>query len=84
MKGIGEIGNAAGNVIGAIPLVNKGPVDEFLQDSGKELKQSAKKQELKVVKSFSQMNNPNTSVFIEKMNDLILIYNHTCVLAKLN
>ena len=77
LKGIGEIGNAAGNVIGAIPLVNKGPVDEFLQDSGKGLKQSAKKQELKVVKTFSQMNNPNTSVFVEKMNDLILIYNHT-------
>lgn len=77
LKGIGEIGNAAGNVIGAIPLVNKGPVDEFLQDSGKGLKRTAKKQQEKVVKSFSEMNNPNTSVFVDKMNDMILIYNHT-------
>lgn len=77
LKGIGEIGNAAGNVIGAIPLVNKGPVDEFLQDSGKGIKRTAKKQQEKVVKSFSEMNNPNTSVFVDKMNDMILIYNHT-------
>ena len=77
LKGIGEIGNAAGNVIGAIPLVNKGPVDEFLQDSGKGLKRTAKKQQEKVVKSFSEMNNPNTSVFVDQMNDMILIYNHT-------
>ncbi len=77
LKGIGEIGNAAGNMIGAIPLVNKGPVDEFLQDSGKGLKRTAKKQQEKVVKSFSEMNNPNTSVFVDKMNDMILIYNHT-------
>ena len=32
---------------------------------------------LEIVKSFNSISNPKISVFIDKMNDIIRIYNHT-------
>ena len=77
LKGIGSASNAVGKFVGSIPLVKKGPVDEFLQDSGKQLKSSAKGLENRSVKEFARMNNPETRTLIDKMNDMIQIFNHT-------
>ncbi len=77
LKGVGNAGNAVGKLIGSIPLIKEGPVDELLQDSGTKLKKSMIDVEHKSVHNFAALNNPETSVFINKMNDLIQIYNHT-------
>ncbi len=77
LKGVGNAGNAVGKLIGSIPLIKEGPVDELLQDSGTKLKKSMIDVEHKSVHNFATLNNPETSVFINKMNDLIQIYNHT-------
>ncbi len=77
LKGLGNAGKTAGNLIGNIPVVKKGPVDEALQDGGEKLKRNAKNLEVQVTERLSQYNNPGTGVFIEKMDDLITIYNHT-------
>lgn len=77
VKGIGNAGKAVGKLIGSIPLVKEGPVDEFLQDRGANLQKNAVGMEEKAVKAFAAAGNPGTRVFVEKMEDLIQIYNHT-------
>lgn len=77
LKGLGSAGKAAGKFIGSIPLVKEGPVDEFLQEKGAHLQQNAIGIEEKAVREFASIGNPGTGVFVDKLEDLIKIYNHT-------
>lgn len=77
LKGIGTAGKAAGKFIGSIPLVKEGPVDEFLQDGGANLKKNAIGMEKQAVHQFAALNNSGTHIFVNKMEDMIQIYNHT-------
>lgn len=77
LKVIGSAGKAVGKFIGSIPVVKEAPIDEFLQDSGAQLRSNALRIEKKAVREFAAIHNPGTGVFVEKMNDLIRIYNHT-------
>ena len=77
LGGIGTAGKKMGDLIGAIPVVKKGPVDEFLQDNGKKLEKKAYYQKSKAVHDFAALGNPQTGVLTEKMQDMIDIYNHT-------
>lgn len=77
LKGIGNASNAVGKFIGSIPVVKEGPVDEFLQDKGRKLKKNANVIKRSKLEMFATFSNPGTGVFIEKMQDMIQIYNHT-------
>lgn len=77
LKGVGSTGKAVGKLIGNIPVVKKGPVDEFLQEGGAHLKKKAEGIEGDTIESFAEISNPGIRVFVEKMNDMIQIYNHT-------
>lgn len=77
IKGIGTAGKLVGKFIGNIPIVKEGPVDEFLQDTGDKLHRNAAGMEIKAVKAFAILGNPETRVFLEKMDDMVQIYNHT-------
>lgn len=77
LKGIGVASKAVGKFIGNIPLVKEGQVDEFLQDSGKQMKSSAKEMEKSILAAFAELSNPETRVLVERMEDMIQIYNHT-------
>lgn len=77
VKGLGTAGKAVGKFIGTIPLVKQGPVDEFLQDRGAHLESNAIGMEKKSVGAFASLGNPSTDMLVEKMQDMIQIYNHT-------
>lgn len=77
LRGFGSASKAMGKFIGSIPVVSRGPVDEFLQASGSMLSENAANIDQGVVKSFASISNPETSIFVEKMKDMIQIYNHT-------
>lgn len=77
LKSIGNASNAMGKLIGSIPKIKDGQVDEFLQDSGERLKNNAACMERNIVEAFAEISNPETGIFTEKMRDMILIYNHT-------
>lgn len=74
---LGTAGKAAGKFIGSIPFVKEGPVDELLQEGGEQLKGHVVNTKRKVIGSFAELSDPNTGVFLEKMRDMIDIYNHT-------
>lgn len=77
LKWFGSAGKEAGKFIGSIPIVKEGPIDDFLQDSGAQLQRNALGIQGKAVKEFAMISNPGTGVLLDKMNDLIQIYNHT-------
>lgn len=76
-KGIGTAAKSVGKLIGEIPVAKRGSVDEFLQESGARLKSNAIETQKKSVKAFAKLSNPGIVVFINKMDDMIQIYNHT-------
>lgn len=77
LKGVGTAGKAVGKLIGSIPLIKEGPIDEFLLDSGSQLTKNAARMKKGAVHRFAVVSNPGTQVFMEKMEDMIMIYNHT-------
>lgn len=76
-KGIGLAGKTAGKFIGNIPLIKKGPVDEFLKAKGENLYNDAQEIEKKLVRNFAALANPGTRMLIGKIEDLNYIYNRT-------
>lgn len=77
LKGVGAASKAVGKFIDGIPKIRDGQVDEFLQESGAKLQNNAVKIEQKVVEAFAEINNPGLWVFVEKLEDMIKIYNRT-------
>ena len=76
-KGLGSAGIAAGKFVEKIPLVEKGPVDEYLQKVGKSLKTGAEEMVDITIQQFSLVRDPGTAVFSDKLEDMVQIYNHT-------
>lgn len=77
LKGLGTISESTGNLIAKIPLIKEGQVDEFLQDKGAYLKENAVEMNNNTLETFAKLHNPETRVFLEKMDDMIYIYNYT-------
>ena len=64
-------------MLGSIPFVSDGPVDELLQEGGSQLEKTAKEMKMDAVHQFASLSNSGTHVFVDKMEDMIQIYNHT-------
>ena len=77
VKGLSAASTAVGNLIGKIPKVKDGQVDEFLIDSGAKLLKGTDESQKRLIESFAEISNPGIGVFTERMRDLIQIYNHT-------
>lgn len=77
LKGLGTAGQAVGKLIGSVPSVHRGPVDELLQESGVRLTDKASSLEERAVREFAILGNPGTSILTERMNDMVQIFNHT-------
>ena len=79
MKGIGNASRAVGGFLGGISVF-KGSVDNFLKDSADSLTKSANQIEAGTVAQFKNVSSPNTKVFVDRMDDMIRIFNHTEVI----
>lgn len=77
LKGVGAASRTVGNLIGSIPVIKNGQVDEFFQNGGRQLKENAVGIERKVIEEFAAISNPSTKIFLDKMETMIQIYNHT-------
>ena len=77
LKGVSVTSKAVGKFIGSIPKINDGQIDERLQEAGEHVSDKAKAIETDSIAAFAEMSNPGTSLFTEKMDDLIFVYNQT-------
>lgn len=77
LKGVGATSKAVGKLIGSIPKIKDGQLDERLQEAGVHVSDKAKEIETDSIAEFAEMSNPGTSLFTEKMDDLIFVYNQT-------
>ena len=77
LKGLGTVAQTIGKSLSAIPGVNKGPLDELLQERGNRLTDKASVLEERAVCDFAELSNPGTAVLTGRMQDMIQIFNHT-------
>lgn len=77
LKGVSATSKAVGKFIGSIPKIKDGQIDERLQEAGEHVSDKAKAIETDSIAAFAEMSNPGTSLFTEKMDDLIFVYNQT-------
>ena len=77
IKGLGAASGAVGKVMGNVPKIKDGHADEYLVEKGKKIKSTTEKVSKDVVRSFAEVSDPNTAVFLNKMNELIRIFNYT-------
>ena len=77
LKGVGTASNAMGKLIGSIPKVRDGQVDEFLIEKGEKIRSGAQGLSREVVESFAEVSNPNTGGIVSKLEYMDKIYNHT-------
>lgn len=77
LKGVSATSKAVGKLIGSIPKVKDGQLDERLQEAGEYVSDKVKSIESDIIIAFAEMSNPGTNLFTEKMDDLIKIYNRT-------
>jgi hypothetical protein len=77
LKGVSATSKAVGKFIGSIPKIKDGQLDERLQEAGEHVSDKAKEIETDSIAAFAEMSNPGTSLFTEKMDDLIFVYNQT-------
>lgn len=77
LKGFGIATKGVGDLIGTIPFVKEGSVDEFLIDGGKAIKGNAREIEKKYVEEFASIGNPGIAGITQQLGDMVRIYNHT-------
>ena len=81
LKGIGKASGAVGKFIGSIPKIKEGQADEFLQEKGEKIELSANDISRDVMTSFEEVSDPNTGIFVGKLEDMVRIYDRTTKIA---
>lgn len=77
LNSVSATSKAVGKIIGSIPKIKDGQIDERLQEAGEHIGNKAKAIETDSIITFAKMSNPGVNIFTEKMDDLNLIFNHT-------
>lgn len=75
IKELGNASTAIGNTIGNIPFLKAGQVDEFFKNSGTGLFKNASALKNKAVEQFLTLKNSEIELFINKIDDMAIIYN---------
>lgn len=76
-KSFGNAEKEIGRLAGTLPRIKEGTAEKVLWEQGTRLENSAVEMEKEVVRRFAECGDPKTKVYIDKMEDLIRIYNHT-------
>ena len=77
VKGLGIAGEAVGNLIGSIPKIKDGQVDEWLIEKGGKLKETGQSMKHKAADKFECISESGIDDFLRKFDEMNQIYNHT-------
>lgn len=75
LAGIGNAGKALGKIIGSVPFLAQGPVDEWLQDNGEALLKGNDEKTQKVAALFSAEEKIGSEDFVDSIRNVALISN---------
>lgn len=74
LGGIGNVTRNVGQKLAAVPILNKGPVDEALIDAGNALKNYSRDKAFQRLEAFSILEESGMEAFIENTRQLGLLY----------
>lgn len=74
---VGQAGKFLGNLIGSAPLLNKGPVDEWLKDGGEQLIKGKEERIAKLVAEFDAEQDTGSELFVDSIRNVELVCNKT-------
>lgn len=77
LNGAGTAVKAVGNIIGSIPVIKDGQVDEWLIDKGADIKNKSERIGEKALAEFSVSEETGTKIFIENLELIEKVYNKT-------
>lgn len=75
--GLGNASKAFGKLISSVPLVSKGPVDEWLQAGGEQLLKGNNEKAAKAMQFFAGNAETDGEIFIDSIRNVGIISNHT-------
>ena len=81
INAIGTAGSALGNLLGKVPVLRDGSVDEWLVDSGDKLKQTGRDMKKQAASKFEVVSDAGTTLFVNRFEEMNRIYNHTEVIC---
>lgn len=76
VKGLGVAGEAVGNLIGSIPKIKDGQVDEWLVEKGTHLKETSKSMKHKAADRFEHISDSGIDSFLSRFDEMNQICNH--------
>lgn len=74
---VGQAGKILGNLIGSSPLLNRGPVDEWLKDGGAQLLKEKEEKIAKLVAEFETRQDTGSELFVESVRNVKTVCNET-------
>jgi len=74
---VGQAGKFLGNLIGSSPLLNKGPVDEWLKDGGEQLLKGKEERIAKLVAEFETKQETGSELFVDSIRNVKTVCNET-------
>lgn len=74
---VGQAGKFLGNLIGLSPLLNKGPVDEWLKDGGEQLLKGKEERIAKLVAEFETKQETGSELFVDSIRNVKTVCNET-------
>ena len=77
LKGFGTAEKTVGRLAGNLPRIREGTAEKILCENGSRLEKNAAEMEKEIVRRFAECGDPKTKVYMDKMEDMIRIYNHT-------
>lgn len=75
LGGLSFVTKQTGNVLGSIPLLNKGPIDDFLLDTSDSLSKEKQKINTNTLKQITDKSFSNTRVFVSNLEAIKNTYN---------
>lgn len=77
VSGIGNASKALGKLIASAPVLSNGPVDEWLEDSGKKLLQGNEEKTMRILSMLATEENIGSETFVDSIRYVDLVSNQT-------
>lgn len=77
LGGLGVASDVMGNILGGIPFLKENKVDVFFKGAGEDHKKNSENITAEKVKAFAEVQDPGTKMFIDKLEVMNSVFNHT-------